>query len=109
MINYRKIILRINSADGQLIDEFYERIIREESLPRLLLADTILAECHFFEQNNDGDWIPKVFPEGTSYRMIGDIDDDNSTDVILQTESNSQYSKLSQGIITFIINSNNSK
>ncbi len=109
MVNYRKITLRINSADGQLIDEFYERIIREESLPRLLVADTILAEFHFLEENNDGDWVPKVFPEGTTYRIIGDIDDDNATDVILQAESNAQYSNLSQGVMSFIINSNTQK
>ncbi|MBQ9788102.1 MAG: hypothetical protein IJW31_00680 [Lentisphaeria bacterium] len=109
MVNYRKITLRINSADGQLIDEFYERIIREESLPRLLVADTVLAEFHFLEENNDGDWVPKVFPEGTTYRIIGDIDDDNATDVILQAESNAQYSDLSQGVMSFIINSNTQK
>ena len=50
MQNYRKLIIHVDSNTGELIDEFYERIVRDNSLPKFLLADTVIAEFHFWEK-----------------------------------------------------------
>ena len=99
MMNYRKITLYIDEGTGELIDECGEKLIWENSLPKLLLADTVIWECHFMEQQkNNEDWQVKVFPEYANFRIIGNIGTDNTATPIFSAESLSEYSDLQHGI-----------
>ena len=110
MINYRKITLYIDEGTGELIDEYGEKLIWDSSLPKLLLADTVLWECHFMEQQkNNEEWQPKNFIESSSCRIIGNIDSNNLDAPIFHAEELMEYSDLTQGIISFLINTNSQK
>ncbi len=111
MQNYRKISVRIDAASGQLLNEFNERIIRDDSLPRLLLADTVIAEFKFMEKPGDNaeEWSCKKFPQSSVFRIIGDIDNDNSTMPIFQAECSLDLSDFANGVIAFLINSNTAR
>lgn len=109
MQNYRKLIIHVDSNTGELIDEFYERIVRDNSLPKFLLADTVIAEFHFWEKlklNGIEEWQQKIFSSGSEFRIIGDIDNDLESSVILHSLSSSEYSDFSQGVVSFLINTN---
>ena len=110
MMNYRKITLYIYEGTGELIDEYGEKLIWDSSLPKLLLADTVLWECHFMEQQkNNEEWQPKNFIESSSCRIIGNIDSNNLDTPIFHAEELMEYSDLTQGIISFLINTNSQK
>jgi hypothetical protein len=110
MINYRKILLYINEGTGELIDEYGEKLIWDNSLPKLLLADTVLWECHFIAQTqNNEDWQPKNLLENSNCRIIGNIDSNDLHTPVFQAETSLEYSDFPQGIISFLINTNSKK
>lgn len=112
MTQYREIFTIIDSAKGTLISPDGAKISRDDLLPRLILADEVIFHASFVtvkEENNVISTEPESFDNSMMFKIIGDADNDNTTEVMFSYAYLPEKSDPVNGKLAFHIKSSSTR